>query len=100
MNSTKMKENMITDYMKNVDFKSQNFSIDRLKNDIKQIIHEIPAIEISYNKERFIKENESGKKIKSVTDSVKSITIAFSDGDYDYGNNIKMPKIHRFTLYV
>lgn len=105
MESAEMKENMITEYIKNIDFANQNFSVEDIKKEIKNIILEYPAIEVSYTKDRQITEDKnSGQKKEVIEENVKSITIAFSDGDYemDYGDGktIKMPKMHKFTLYI
>ena len=54
MNSAQIKEQMVTDYVKNIDFISQNFSIKQIKEDLKTILMEIPAVEVEYNKENII----------------------------------------------
>jgi hypothetical protein len=105
MDSAQMKENMITEYIKNIDFRSQQFSIQDIKSDIKSIIHEFPAVEVSYTKDRQITEDKNtGEKKTIIEENVKSITIAFSDGEYemDYGDGriVTMPKMHKFTLYI
>lgn len=105
MNTAEMKEKMITDYIKNVDFISQNFSIDVMKKDLKMILQETPAIQVEYNKDRLMVEDKNtGVKKLEVNTNVKSITIAFSDGEIESvntkGQTMFIPKIHKFTLYI
>ena len=104
-NSTQIKENMIQNYIMNIDFKSQEFSIATMKRELHSILAETPGIEVGYNKERTITEDKkTGEKVMEVKDDVKSITIAFSDGEntVDYGNGtvITTPKMHKFTYYI
>lgn len=105
VNSAQMKEQMITEYVKNIDFLTQNFSVKQIKEDLKTILMETPAINIEYNKENMIVEDKTtGEKTTVRESNVKSITIAFSDGEQEInsGNGITttIPKMHKFTLYI
>lgn len=104
-NSTQIKENMIQNYIMNIDFKSQDFSIAQMKTELRAILHETPGIEVGYNKERTITEDKkTGEKFMEIKDDVKSVTVAFSDGehtaDYGEGKIITTPKMHKFTYYI
>lgn len=105
MNSTQMKEQMITEYIKNIDFISQNFSMSQIKQDLRQILQETPGVEVAYNKEKVIVEDKAtGEKKEQREAKVKSITFAFSDGeqtmDIGNGQTTSIPRMHKFTLYI
>lgn len=105
VNSAQMKEQMVTEYIKNVDFVSQNFSVKTMKEDLKRILLETPGIEVAYNKENMVVEDKTTGEKKTVRESnVKSITIAFSDGEQEVntgnGQTTTIPKMYKFTLYI
>lgn len=105
MNSAQMKEQIITEYIKNIDFISQNFSVEEIKADLRETVGEVPAIQIDYNKDRMVVEDKNtGEKSEVVETNVKSITIAFSDGEQEIntgnGQTTTVPKMHKFTLYI
>jgi len=93
--SARIKEQMIQEYIKNIDFKG-DFSVVTIKKELKKILHEIPAVEIKYTKTKMVKEDKKGNKIETLDEKVKSIIIAFSDGEDSNGN----VNVHRVELYT
>ena len=73
-----MKESSIRDYISKIDFQSENWSLDKMKNDLKIFLGEYPAIDITYKKDIIINEILSeAKEIKSA----EKISIVFTDTD-------------------
>ncbi len=95
MNSSEMKEQMIQNYILQVDFKG-DFSVSRIKTDLKNILHETPAVEVKYKKDKIITEDLNGNSVEKVDEKVKSIVIAFSDGV----DNHNRPIVHRVEIYI
>ncbi len=93
--SAQMKNQMIQNYIVQIDFNG-DFSVSKIKNDLKNILHETPAVEIKYKKDKFLTEDLNGNKIEKVEEKVKSIIIAFSDGEDANGK----PVVHRVELYA
>jgi hypothetical protein len=93
--SAQMKEQMIQNYVLKIDF-SGDFSVSRIKNDLKGILHETPAVEVRYKKDKLVTEDLKGNKVVTVDEKVKSIVIAFSDG-VDAHNR---PIVHRVEFYA
>lgn len=94
-NSTTMKEQMVQNYIMQIDF-TGDFSVTKMKQDLRGILHEIPAIDIKYKKEKVLTEDIKGNKIENIDEKVKSVIIAFSDG-YDVLGN---PKVHKYTYFI
>ena len=73
-----MKESSIRDYISKIDFQSENWSLDKMKNDLKIFLGEYPAIDVTYKKDVIINEILSeAKEIKSA----EKISIVFTDTD-------------------
>lgn len=95
MNSSALiKQNMIQDYIMKINFKG-DFSVSKIKQGLKDILKETPAVDVLYTKDKIITEDSSGKKNESIVEKVKSIKIAFSDG---YDKNT--PIVHTIEIYV
>lgn len=100
--SVQLKEQMIVNYISSLDFTNFNKSdltVSKIKNDLKQILHENPAVDIVYKGETMIIEN-GGKKERQLIEKVQSIVVAFIDGDYTDGKGNTIPKVHKFTYVV
>jgi hypothetical protein len=101
--STTMKEQMVANYVKNIDFtnfSNSEITVSKIKQDLKNILKENPAVEIIYNGEVMVTENGDGKKNRKLIESVQSIVVAFIDGEYIDNNGNKIPKVHKFTYMV
>ncbi len=93
--SAQMKNQMIQNYVVQVDF-SGDFSVSKIKNDLRNILHETPAVEVKYTKSKMVTEDLKGNKIEKVEEKVKSIVVAFSDGEDSKGN----PIVHKVEFYA
>jgi hypothetical protein len=87
------KNQIIQNYISQVDFKNGNFSVKQMKYELKNLLQEEPAINIGYVKEKMLMEDF---KTEKVVEKVETITIYYSDG-YDNNNKIITRKIE---LYV
>ena len=78
-----MKEQMISEYiLKQTDFsKEENMSVIKLKEGIKKLIGEEPAIKFNWEKDAMI--NEVSGKVKEVK-KIKSVNIIFTDDNNEY----------------
>lgn len=52
-----IKENYIKEYLTNINFKSEDWSVDSIKEDLKKVLGEYPAIDVIYKKDVFINED-------------------------------------------
>jgi hypothetical protein len=93
--SAQMKYQMIEQYILSVDF-GGDFSVKKIKEELKKILHEIPAVEIKYKKDIIVTEDLRGNKIKSTDEKVKSIIIGFSDGVNEKGEIV----VHKEEFYL
>lgn len=93
--SAVLKNQMIENYILQVDFKGE-FSVSKIKSDLKKILLETPAVEVKYKKDKLVTEDLRGNKIETVDERVKSIVIAFSDGED--GNGI--PIVHKVEFHA
>jgi hypothetical protein len=90
--SASYKEQMIRDYIMKVNFKG-NFSVKQIKEDLRRIIKETPGVELKWKKDDIVNEINGTSKI---VESVKSITIAITDGENYDGTS----KVHTFTYFI
>lgn len=73
-----MKENAIRDYISRIDFKSDDWSIYKIKEDMRRFLGEEPAIDIIYKKDVMINEiNGEAKEFMGVN----KVKIVFTDLD-------------------
>jgi hypothetical protein len=91
--SAKIKEEIIRDYISNVNFKSDKFSVIVMKEDLKRLLKEEPGIHIGWEKNKSMNE-KTGQVV--VVEKVGTVTVAFSDGDNAYGK----PKVHSVLYYI
>jgi hypothetical protein len=81
-----MKEQIIQNYLANINFKTDNWSVKKIKEDIKKMIGEEPALNINYIKEKMVAEGTNEPKI---VERIESIDIIF----HDDSDKIKSNKI-------
>jgi hypothetical protein len=93
--SKQVKEQMIQNYINSVDF-GGDFSVAKMKSDLKTILHEMPALEVKYVKNKLLTEDKKGNKVSVVDEKVKSVVIAFTDGFDNNGNIV----VHRVEFYI
>jgi hypothetical protein len=93
--SAMMKEQIIGDYIAKLNLKSGNFSVKAIKEDLRRLLKEEPAVQIGWKKEELTTEVRGVNVTKNV-ESVKSVTIAFTDGEDPLGK----PRVHSVTYYV
>lgn len=75
MNS--LKEMSIREYISRIDFKSEDWGLTRIKEDMRRFLGEEPAIDIIYKKDVMINESGEAKEFKDID----KITIVFTDTD-------------------
>lgn len=76
MNS--LKSNAIKEYISHIDFKNDDWSIHQMEKDMKKILGETPAIDVSYKKDVMVNEiSGESREIKKLN----KIGIVFTDDD-------------------
>lgn len=85
MNDFHTKEQIITNYINNVDFKG-DWSYKKIKKDLKQMLGEEPAVDITYEKTAVLNEINSEAEEINV---IKDISILFSP---ELDNSVKRLK--------
>ena len=71
-----LKENAIRDYISNIDSKSDEWKLSRIKQDMRRFLGEEPGIDIIYKKDVMV--NEVSGESKEFMD-VEKIQIIFTD---------------------
>lgn len=73
-----IKENLIRDYISNINFKSEDWGLSQIKEDMRLFLGEEPGIDISWDKDVLFNEiiGESKEVLK-----INNITIVFTDID-------------------
>jgi len=73
-----MKEISIRDYMSNINFRSEDWSLLKIKEDMRKFLGEEPGIDIKYKKDVILNEikNEAKEVVK-----LEMISIVFTDLD-------------------
>lgn len=92
--SRQMKESMIQNYINSIDFTGE-ISVSKIKADLRSILHETPAVDVKYVREKLITEDSRKNKIEIVDEKIKSIIIAFSDGE----DSNQRPIVHRVEFF-
>jgi hypothetical protein len=86
------KEFLVMEYMKNVDMKNENLSFREIKEGLKKILHEEPAISINYENIEVLNEI---MKTSETKERMASIDIFFTE--IGIGDN-ETPKKITFLL--
>ena len=73
-----MKEISIKEYISNIDFRSEDWSLTKIKEDMRKFLGEEPAIDIDYKKDILINEVKGEAE---VIKSIDKVTIVFFDLD-------------------
>ncbi len=72
-----LKEMSIKEYISRIDFKSEDWSLTKIKEDMRRFLGEEPAIDIIYKKDVMINESGEAKEFKDI----HKISIIFTDTD-------------------
>lgn len=67
------KEQIITNYLANIDFVNENWNYKKIKQDLKEKLGEEPAIDISYKRDVTLNEINSEAKEVKVLDEIKVV---------------------------
>lgn len=71
-----IKESSIREYISNIDFKSEDWALPKIKQDMRKFLGEEPAIDVIYEKDVMITENKSEEFL-----DIKKVEIVFYDTD-------------------
>ena len=71
-----IKEDAITNYIKSIDFNSE-FNVKQIKNDLKLMLGETPAVKIEWGAEQII--NEISGKNEGRIEKVRSIKVFYTN---------------------
>ena len=73
-----LKSNAIKEYISQIDFKNDDWSIHQMSQDMKKFLGETPAVDISYKKDVMVNEISGvSKEIKKLD----KVSIIFTDDD-------------------
>lgn len=73
-----MREIDLSKFITNYNFKSDNWSVKQIKESLKTLLGELPAVEIVYEKDAFLNEvTGRAQEIKKI----KSVKVTFTDLD-------------------
>ena len=73
-----MKESLIREYVLNVDFASDGWSVNKMMEDMSKFLGERPGIDITWEKDAMLNE-ETGEV--EILEKLGKITIVFTDVD-------------------
>lgn len=71
-----MKENLVRDYMSAINFKTDDWSLSKIKEDLRKFLGEEPAIDVIYKKDVMV--NEFTGEAKEFKD-VSKVQVVFTD---------------------
>jgi threonine aldolase len=73
-----LKTTAIKEYLKNIDFKSDDWSIHQISKDMQKFLGEIPAVDVIYKKDVMVNEvSGEAREIKKIN----KVSIVFTDTD-------------------
>ena len=73
-----LKESSIKEYISHIDFKSDEWSLSKIKQDMRRFLGEEPAIDVIYKKDVLINEHtQEAKEIRKID----KVQIVFYDTD-------------------
>jgi hypothetical protein len=73
-----LKESAIREYVSRIDWKRDNWSYERIEEDMKKFLGERPTIEVSYEKDVLVNEMTGESK---EFDRLQNISVIFTDVD-------------------
>lgn len=73
-----LKEISIREYLKNIDFKRDDWKLSKIKQDMRKFLGEEPGVDIIYKKDVLI--NEDTKEAKEIMD-IDKVEVVFYDMD-------------------
>lgn len=100
--STEMKEQLIQKYILGIDFtnfRNSELTVSDIEKGLKSILRENARVEIKYKSDVMITE-ENGVKKRTLDNEIKSITVAFIDGEFTDANGNIIPKVHKFSYML
>jgi hypothetical protein len=71
-----MKEEFVRQYLSNINFKNDQWSVEGIKEDLKKGLGEFPAIDVIYKKDVFI--NESTGEAEEIHD-IEKFSVIFTN---------------------
>lgn len=71
-----MKEELIKKYIMGIDFTKEDWSISKIKEDMRSFLGEEPGIDVEWSKDAFLNE-KSGEP--EIIEKVKSLSIVFTE---------------------
>ncbi len=71
-----MKEELIRNYIAGIDFQNDNWSISKIKEDMRSFLGEEPGIDVEWSKDAFLNERSGEPEI---VEKVKSLSIVFTE---------------------
>lgn len=69
-----MKETIILEYLSKINFKG-NFNVNDIKNELRQLLGETPALDIKWGKEPFINEDTNKSDVRELVEEVKVVYL-------------------------
>lgn len=92
-NIKSFKEKVINNYISNIDYNT--IDIERIKEDLQQLIGEKPAIKLNYKQESLL--NEDGSKGKKF-EKLESITVIFTYDTTIGDRTVPVPVTETFII--
>jgi hypothetical protein len=71
-----LKEDAITNYIKSIDFEG-NFNVEQMKNDLKLMLGETPAVKIEWDADQVI--NEINGKDEGRIEKIRSVKVFYTN---------------------
>lgn len=93
MSQYKDYESFIRNYLSEIDFANENFSLAQIKADLKEILHQEPAVHIK--RVAYGELNEATRKLEQ-KNRISVVTISYIDGETENG----LPLVKRLPLLV
>ena len=76
-----IKSNYIKEYLSGIDFNSTDWTVEGIKNELKKILGEYPAVEVGYKKDVSVNET-TGKAIE--IHGVNRFTVIFTNDNDEF----------------
>lgn len=72
-----MKADMIKKYMTGINFKTEDWSIHKITDDLKKFLGETPSVDVTWQKDVMLNESGEAKEFKKID----KISVIFTDID-------------------